>query len=473
MRKGQVALYLLMVLVGIFLIALLNVDVFVAVRGKNRVQNGGDAAALAAARKQGRLLNEIGKLNLDHLEAALANDVRTCEEIVLRQRRLALLGPVDGLRLANSAAKKNGMEVREEFGLILRRHVQDIRTVYAGGGGAGDPYPEPFPGAWTEYATAIENVISEGLACGPDNVEFYGAAGGHMLLTREFYYAIAGRDWCWFHWNAEGLLTTYENYHGWSPLPSREENSLENSEIFNLHVRAWTGALTDLMTTQEIDHVCRTYGSGPLDPELLANSSVITNRDQVWFLYEGGHGGGGRWGTWFDGLRLAGDEEGFEFPIVGEIKPEYNVRGCASICRCIQETEALATDITSQLNWSAGAKPFGTVENFEGETDVVTALNGLVVPCFSAVRLVAIDSVGGENLATADYGWVTHVREHLGGYLADGPRSGDCFYCQQLVTWESSSFRETGVTWLRYNSGNCVRATPGPGGGHGGTSHGH
>ena len=50
MRRGQVALYLLMVLVGIFLIALLNVDAFDFVRGKNRAQNAGDAAALAAAR---------------------------------------------------------------------------------------------------------------------------------------------------------------------------------------------------------------------------------------------------------------------------------------------------------------------------------------------------------------------------------------------------------------------------------------
>jgi Flp pilus assembly protein TadG len=39
-----------MVLVALFLLALLNVDVFDVVRGKNRVQNGGDAAALAAAR---------------------------------------------------------------------------------------------------------------------------------------------------------------------------------------------------------------------------------------------------------------------------------------------------------------------------------------------------------------------------------------------------------------------------------------
>ena len=68
--------------------------------------------------------------------------------------------------------------LREEFAQILREHVDDIRLVYSGGTNSrGEPYPEPYPGAWTEYATAIENVISEGLACGPDNVEFYGAQG--------------------------------------------------------------------------------------------------------------------------------------------------------------------------------------------------------------------------------------------------------------------------------------------------------
>ena len=201
-------MYLLMVLVAVFMLTLLNVDTFLVVRGKNRAQNAGDAATLAAARKQGLLLNRIGRMNIDHLFAAAEDDARTCEEIVEEQRRLALLGPVDGLRLANNAARKNGMAVREEFSEILRDHVNTIRTVYSGGTNEdGEPYPEPYPGAWVEYATAIENVISEGLACGPDNVEFYGARGGHMLLTPNFYHAIAGRDWCWFHSGANAKRT--------------------------------------------------------------------------------------------------------------------------------------------------------------------------------------------------------------------------------------------------------------------------
>jgi Flp pilus assembly protein TadG len=60
MRRGQVAIYLLLVLVALFLLALLNVDVFDVVRGKNRVQNGGDAAALAAAQFQRHKVGAVG-----------------------------------------------------------------------------------------------------------------------------------------------------------------------------------------------------------------------------------------------------------------------------------------------------------------------------------------------------------------------------------------------------------------------------
>jgi hypothetical protein len=477
MKRGQVAIYLLLVLVAIFLIALLNVDTFDFVRGKNRVQNAGDAAALAAARKQGRLLNEIGKLNVAHIIAAVKNDVEECDAIVMDQRRLALVGPVEALRLANRAAKKNGMKVRDEFAEILREHVKSIRLVYMGGTNEeGEPYPESYPGAWGEYAAAIEDVVGDGLACGPDNVEFYGAQGGHYLLMRDFYSAIAAENWCWFLWNAEGLLNSYSSFTDWVPLPMRDEESMENSEMFNLHVKAWKGALTDRLSFSDIQHICRVYGGVEISEGDLEDSFVVTDAEQTWFLFEGPgqNGGGANWGRWFNGLSLAGEEEGgYEFPIVGEIKPEYNVRGCAAICRCVKDVDAVAVDGVSSVTWSAGAKPFGTVVNFDGEIDVATALNSFVVPCFNHVRLVPVDAVGGEDLATADYGWVTHIRHHLGPYLELGPRNAKgCFYCLQLQSWELQSFREKGKRWLKYYSDTCIRGSGG-GGSHGGTSHGH
>lgn len=475
-RKGQVAVYLAMILVVICVLALLNVDTFVSVRTKNRLQNGGDAAALAAAHKQGALINEIGRLNVDHLLAALAGDTNRCERIVLEQRRLCLLGPVEALRRANEAAKKNGQPVQEGFAKILREHVLVIRTLYAGGGGEGDPYPESYPGAWTEYATALQGVLNEGLATGPDNIEFYYATAGHTLLTRAFYMAIAGEDWCWFHFNDEALLNNYTSYRNWSPLPTADQNSMENCEVFSLHLSARQTALTDVFSLDEIKTLVERFTGRTFESQLRvdaetgeADLGLVGDGGQTWFFFDTS-----AWRPWFDGLRLADDEDGAAFPILGEIKEAYNVRGCAAICRCCSKVEASALESVSTLTWSAAAKPFGTLEDLSGLEGDVTVLRRFVVPCLTETRLVALDSVGGANLATADAEWVHHVRNHLGVYLLRGPAAvrDDCFYCRQLKTWERARFRKEGIRWLKYNAGLCVRGS-GDRGGTGGTSHGH
>ena len=55
MRRGQVALYLVMVLVAIAVMMFANVNMFLAVRAKNRMMNAVDEAAIAAA-----LIAELG-----------------------------------------------------------------------------------------------------------------------------------------------------------------------------------------------------------------------------------------------------------------------------------------------------------------------------------------------------------------------------------------------------------------------------
>lgn len=468
-RTGQIILLLLFVLVVLVTLVLLNVDVFVAVRAKHHIQNAGDAAAIAAAHKQGSLLNEIGHLNVAHIVAAIKNDTNECRQIVLEQRKKALLGPVEALRFANNAAKKNGMEVRDEFSEILRRHIEDIRLVYSGAGGDGEPYPEPFPGAWVDYATAIANVISEGLATGPDNMEFYDCRGGHLLLNRHFYHAIAARDWCWFFFNCNNVLSDYTSYRDWGPLPVRDDAPYDNSEIFSLHVISRKMALTDVFSKEEILAFVERYSDVTLTAEDLDKSELISSPEESWFFFSSD-----AWKRWFNGLALAGDEYGYEFPIAGEIKEEYNVSGCASVCRCVGEVDAVAVSSHSAFTWSAAAKPFGSVDSFEGVLSSVTALKNFVVPSFTDVRLIPLDAAAGGNLATADYGWVVHIREHLGEYLERGPRyENGCFYCLQLQTWERDYFRREGVIWLKYNSGSCRRPVGGGPGGHGGTSHGH
>ena len=468
-RRGQVAVYLVLVIAALCMLALMNADVFLVVRSKNRVQNAGDAAAVAAAREQGSLLNLMGRLNVEHVVAAARDDRERCDEIVTEQLRLALLGPLEALRRANAAAKDNGMEARDEFSEILRRHVQDVRTVYSGGVNAdGEPYPEPWEGAWGEYALEIESAMSGGLAVGPDNCEFYDAQGGHLLLERNFYFAVSGRNWCWFHFNAESVLRGYSGFGSWSPLPRRDESRIGDCEIFPLHVEPRAAALADVFTPEEILHLVSTYSDERLSAEDLAASSILTNAAEKWFFLDAA-----AWRPWNEIKPVASGDSG-TFPVVGEVKPEYDVRGCAAICRCLNETPSvMAEGRSSDVSWVAAAKPFGTVTTPEGETAPANALHSFLVPCFSAVRLVPVDSVGGEDLATADYGWVMHVRDHLPQYLATGPIPGNgCFWCEQLVSWENPVLREVGMRWIDAHGSTCVRGGPGHGS-RGGTSHGH
>ena len=84
-RRGQVAVYLIMVLVAVCFLMLMNVGAYLAVSAKNKATNAGDAAALSVAKRQGELLNTIGKLNVEHLEAAVRDDEERCREIETEQ----------------------------------------------------------------------------------------------------------------------------------------------------------------------------------------------------------------------------------------------------------------------------------------------------------------------------------------------------------------------------------------------------
>jgi hypothetical protein len=108
MKRGQVALYLVMTLVAVVFLVLMNVGAYLGVRAKNRAMNAGDAAALAVAKWQGLCLNRIGAMNLEHLKAALDNDEERCMEIPVEQARICLLDPLHGIIEGNAAALKNG-----------------------------------------------------------------------------------------------------------------------------------------------------------------------------------------------------------------------------------------------------------------------------------------------------------------------------------------------------------------------------
>ena len=454
-RNGQVAIYLVAVLVAIAVLVFMNVDIFLAIRAKNHATNAGDAAAIAAARYQGELLNQVGRDNVEQLKAALVNDVRECQEIMERQRRRIFLEPLEGIQIASMAAKTavsgceaGGDDDPEEFESakmkkILEQHIFDVRGVYVAD---TDLFPEPWDGAWEEYAQRLELAIGGDVVAGPENAEFASAYSSFPLLDQEFYNAIAGQMWCWFKWNGEWLFD--RDSHNMPRPVFNPDRKRDNSEIFSLHLDVKT--LPMILDEDWTNIIMRLTGCTESD---IAGSWLLTNGTQKLAFFDS------RWNSW--------KESGFSvdngFPIVGDVKPEYDVYGCAALCRVIR----------GGYDWTAAAKPFGSVENLEGEQDVVTCLKRLVTAAFSEVRLVPIDSVGGRDLHTADYDWMIHIRDHLPKYFTSGPPHNGCWYCQQLVCWENLAFRESGKRWLQYHSKECVRPRPGPGNDHGGTSHAH
>lgn len=467
-RNGQVALYLALVLVAICFLVMMNVGSYLAVSAKNKTMNAGDAAALAVARWQGELINQIGADNVAHLKAAIEGDAEACEEIVIRQMRTCFLDPLEGLRIGNDLARENGAEQSDVMLDVLRQHVIDIRQGYEP---SPEYYPEPWKGAWEEYAVKLETELAGGIWAAPDNIDFIDAAAGHMLMNRQFYNAIGGRNWCWFHFNAPDLLDSYTSYRDWGPLPVADEETRFrrrcNSEIYSLHLEMRTGSAVDFLGTNLIVQLTGATC------EQVERAELLRSPMQSWFFFDEE-----LWRNWWE-ISPSGE---WDFPVIGEVKPEYNVRGCAAICRTQREIPNLVTDSPNRVSvWSGAAKPFGTVKPLEsgeerenGAGARVTAYRRFVTPAFSDVRLVPWDSVGGADLGRPDLEILTHVRKHIPPYLQHGVAAlyPGCVFCDRLRLWELEAFRQQGRVWLKFNSKKCIRPTHG-GVGHGGTAHAH
>ena len=477
-RRGQVALYLVAVLVGITCLVLMNVSLYLSVSAKNRTMNAGDAAALAVAKMQGELLNRMGELNMRHLRAVIelsqqpgiapeeaegrlreASDA--CEQIMREAREVCFLGPLEGIRVANEWAQNNGITERDpEKEATLQQHVSDILDVYA-----LDPeqYPEPWKGAWREYASALGAALGGGLYAAPENNLFIDAAGGHLLLNHQFYNAVAGRNWCWFHFNAPGVVESWSSFRDWGPLPSADNATRQrrccNSEIYSLNLEARTGSALQLFGAERIMRL-----TGCSEQDLMA-SAFVTNQEQVWYFYDPGI-----WRKWQEIDPDPNDyNEGRGFPVVGKVKGEYDVRGCAAVCSVTKSFANLVLDdVESRSSWTSAAKPFGLVLDDAGELQE----NGLVQPSFDRAALVPWDSVGGNDEERPSLDMLAHIRNHLPGYLQDGQTSPGCYYCDQLRIWANPAIHAEARSWLRSNAKTCVRPAPGTSG-RGGTPHGH
>lgn len=454
-RSGQAMIFIFMILVILFFVALWNFDLHKVVFVKSVSQNAGDSSALAAARWQAISLNLIGDLNVMQAVALTQGDTNEAAAIAEMQARLCYAGPLIGLEAAQQAGKNNGIFNNDRFTARLLRHAQEVRTDYPASGGDGRMmFPEPFPGCWNEYADMIEAIAANGVAVGPDNAQLYTDwSGGHLLLTPDFYDAVAGADWCWFYHHAYSLLQTYVDRHSWPPLPERIPTPEPiNSEYFGLGLKR-QNLIGDAGAVSALEEVRmdRALSSVPID-------ATVGSVTSSWYCYDQA-----RWGAW-DLISPWGENH---FPAAGPVRPQYDYAGADAVTRVLASSPRLTPGAgTSKITWTAAAKPFGYLE-VDGRQEKPNQY-GLVLPAFREVRLIPADASSAPVGGAFNLDWRDHIESHLEDYMDTGRTVAGCPYCMALALWESPLFRQTGLDWLRDNSGSC--ADPGDGGGHGGGS---
>lgn len=461
-RSGQAIIFLVMVIIILTFVVLWNFDLHKVLFVKSRSQNAGDAAALMAARWQAITLNLIGDLNIMHALALSADDSDAVASISNVQARLCYVGPMVAMMAAQQAAKNNGIYVHPGFSALLSEHARAVREEYPEQSSEDGEmlFPQPYQGCWEEYADMLDLIANEGVAAGPDNASFYtDFVGGHYLLMIDFYEAIAGRNWCWFYrLGATGLLEDYEDFFPcwWSPLPEPVNRYYMNSEIFGLGLSKSVTALQDHIDQDTVNALAAARGLGTA----ISNSAMAMA--SVWYTF------GNSWTAWD---AMATDASATDpFPATGPVREQYDYAGADAAIRVEATADLLSpghrgAEQSRTITWTAAAKPFGYLNEDERPNAY-----GIVLPAFHDVRLIPVDASSAPSGGSFNLAWRRHIEDHLPEYMTGGPDyitgdpdASDCWYCQQLLTWEDESFRQEGVDWLEENYERCIIPT-GPGG---------
>ena len=471
-KSGQVVLVLAFMLLGLLLLALVGVDAFLASHRKNRLQNAGDAAALAAARWQGITLNALGALNLAKIDvlckigdpslnpAAWDAATNICERVTALQERIAFAGPLMGFYAAQRAALKNGVDKPDADMAALVAEAASRAPMLSG----TDLWPEKAE----DYADMLRGAARDGVCAGVDNAQFFNFAirSSHPLYSKAFYEAVAGEDWCWFYLR-DGMNDLLASFAGWSEIPFSGANSPENPEFFGTDVRTVRGALADFnrdwteqQTRAAVLELADRNDCPNVNDFTLQQCGVITNRHLAWVAYGAG------WHAWKRMHRA----DAARLPLISDVKEKYDVQGAFAATRVIQFLEPFTPGVSGRYNvWTAAAKPFGSID------DRTVTWNGefpLVTPAFTDVRLVMLGAFDEGSLNMADRAWVTHTRDHVQPPSSVAHAKG-CTYCNVLRKWEDPAFRAAGVKWLAENGEDQCRRPTGGGAPGGGTRHAH
>jgi hypothetical protein len=461
------------------LVVIWNFDLHRVISAKIRVRTAADAAALAAARWQGKALNMIGDLNL--IQAALITtayveydeahqewkenggplsgepepefeeylDYGEYEVLHGLRERVEFVGPLAAFAVAQQAAFNNGAFHDPELAANLTAMAEEIRYQVS---------RPPYDNAFKDYADLLDLLVESGVAVGSYSLK----GSKHPLTQKKFYGAIAQALtgwWCDFH-RYRNLLGDYEGFESWPKLRTRfrypymldlklgEFNTgytvLPSGEVVpRLPGSAMPGTddyLEELYDYMETTEVVEGYG----EPDYLFALYESDATAIEWHVYDSS------WARSWPRAAYYNDEiddRGRRFPIRANVRPEFNYMGAEAGLSISAEVGrgilASSDNATVKLVYKTKAKAFGFL-------DTAGALEpphyfGFVLPAFREVRLIHSD-IGDPVLEAAFF---RHVTEHLEKYMESGPAAcrPDCRYCQLLVEWENLD-RQKGLEWL-------------------------
>ena len=451
-RNGQVALYLVMVLLAIAVLMVVNINAFLAVRSKNRMMNAVDGAALAAAKYQGALLNEVGRMNVEHLRAAVLGEPWTDENggnPEIRLRELTFLRPVEAIRVSNEAAADwgyaGGDSPRAAEGFA--DHIQEILQ-------NPDLYPPADGGVnlWHIYAEKLAAALSGNPAVLPNYMEMVNPGSSGLFASSTFYDVLAAKAWCWFSIGDHAHYLD-EDSSQVEPYEITPVEVPENSEVYSLHVtyRTWMDSgWADEWRGNGFSETWTNFVLKVTGLESFATNSYAASEAEVWAFYDD------NWRTWSTTYNPD------DFPIAGTIRPEYDVAGCVASCMMlggiqqIREDEDRGQVGENSILVTAEAKPLGTVEGLDGGIAPVTAYNRFIAPSrpgekiFTEAQLVLMGSVPRSPGCSMEPDWYDHVKKHAPGNPFPG-----CGYCRLWSEWSDPSFRSSIRSWLQQNAESC------------------
>ena len=473
-KRGQTLLVMVIMMVALVVFLLIVFDVFLGARGKRHVINAGDAAALAGAAAQGRALNRIGELNLEHLAvmceyaedglSAVDREMRDrrIEEIVREQERVALLLPLDGFRKAQQVAKRNLAAGGDEAKILSDAGAEKLLREELDMWSGGTELEEA-------YHAGLQSAISGGIVAMDQNAKLRcdSITGHHWYYEQSFYSCLRtyvgnrsdGGVLRWFCRCFGGSASAHDRAiaicSSWSPPnPDDITTRSRSGGLFDVNAMPVSVCFTNDISENAAEMLLAAWnayrGGGEVTKEKIEASGVLGDTTHPWYFY--GSDWVGRWNAMKDDDSGAG-------PLIGKLKAAYDVPGAMSAVRVVAKIKLPSRpEVETSFPWTASARPFGALWDSRRVTELFGDWEGgysdqsnapLVLPSFTTARLFKYNASrqpqsGGTARPNVPVSpWVYHKK-----HVADGKREAGCKYCEVLKDWEGGLASEV-AAWLR------------------------